>query len=82
MVREYLLKHFDACKAIRPTVGQMTPAEKSGAARHECGSVRCITAFLGEENWSKSRVGRLLARFQARLWRDNVLKEESASEAS
>ena len=52
--------HPEACKAIHPTVGQMTSKQKSGEARHEHGSVSCVVAFLGEENWSHRKVGDLL----------------------
>jgi hypothetical protein len=35
-----------------------TPQSRDG--QHEHGSLSCIVAFLGETNWSRSKVGRIL----------------------
>jgi hypothetical protein len=51
-------------KLARPTMGQANSQRERQAVtqaeqNHIHGSVRCITAFFGDKNWSESKVGRL-----------------------
>jgi ParB-like nuclease domain len=65
--RERLLKNPELCKL--PHRGA---ASKTGE-QHEHGSERCIAAYLGEENWGKTKVDRLLqlaTNFDRSLLRD------------
>jgi hypothetical protein len=54
LAKKYIVEHPEACKVSH----RGTPS-KTGE-QHEHGSVNCVAAFLGEENWSRSQVGRLL----------------------
>ncbi len=61
MAREYLKKHPEACKLDRPTVGRSSyGGVRKGCEVGQHGSMTCVSAFLGEKNWSRSKVGRLL----------------------
>ena len=56
MVQEKLQDGTFKCRGISAHDGQ-----KIGRGRpHECGSEHCISAFLGDKNWSRSKVNRLL----------------------
>ncbi len=63
LAKRYLLEHSEACKARCPTVGRLGQREKQAATQHQHGSVSCIVAFLGKENWSHRKVGDLLMIF-------------------
>jgi|GEM_PF-1450057 len=58
-------KHLGANPAAcawqpRPNVGRGTRDEKTAKTLHEHGSSECISAFLGENSWSKTKVQDLL----------------------
>jgi ParB-like nuclease family protein len=55
--RERLLKNPELCKQL---AHDEPPVAKHGHAQHEHGSERCVAAYLGEENWSRPKVNRLL----------------------
>lgn len=58
IARNHLRKHPEACK--QQVSGNRTAVKKHGHEQ-ECqhGSVRCLLAFLGEKNWSKTKVADL-----------------------
>jgi hypothetical protein len=60
LAKHYLETHPTACKLVRPTVGQTKNPKDHGDVLHEHGSLNCIVAFLGESNWSRSKVDRVL----------------------
>jgi hypothetical protein len=52
--QKFLKEHSVSCK-----VSHRGTASKTGE-QHEHGSLNCIVAFLGDANWSRSKVGRIL----------------------
>jgi hypothetical protein len=59
VAKKFLLGHPEACKLISSHRG--TESNPKGAGRHhEHGSLDCIVAFLGESNWSRSKVDRII----------------------
>jgi len=65
LAQRWLKAHPESCKLACPTVGQANSRRERQAAtqaeqNHEHGSVRCVSKFLGEFNWSKTTVARLL----------------------
>lgn len=54
MAQKYLREHPEACKThpVRRAQG--------GGSPHEHGSEHCVSAFLGEENWSRDKVHGLI----------------------
>lgn len=61
--RKFLLKHNEACKVDVSSHGG-TKRDSLGRVNegkpHEHGSLNCVVAFLGDANWSRSKVGRIL----------------------
>ncbi len=53
LTRKFLRENHNTC----PLSGQVLP--KGGNIKHECGSVRCVSTFLGEKNWSRTKVSEL-----------------------
>jgi hypothetical protein len=58
---KWLKANVDSCKTARPTTGRTNMIrEGCFAEKPEYGGCTCITAFLGEANWSRSKVRRCL----------------------
>jgi hypothetical protein len=57
-----LKEHPATCKVDSPSHrGTGSKAyDKQAADKHDHGSLNCIVAFLGDANWSRSKVGRIL----------------------
>jgi len=73
--REYLRKNPTACKYV-PSNGRTAHPEKARhTSSHEHGSVDCVLSFLGENNWSRSKVADFLL-MASNL--DEVVKQQIA----
>jgi hypothetical protein len=72
VARRYLQEHPETCKYLS---GTLTDIPKGGDKKHEHGSVRCLLAFLGKDNWNRDKIDSLVSiadRFDAALLRDVV----------
>src|ERR1700687_181535 len=63
--KEYVIEHPMACKRFGlPTVSKPKHEGRGGVtvgcAVGDHGGQECISAFLGETNWSRSKVGRVI----------------------
>ena len=59
MAKNWLEKNPESCQVSHDGTGG-SKREQGGGSEHKHGSVRCITAFLGTENWSKTKVANIL----------------------
>jgi hypothetical protein len=50
----------EVCKVEPSSHGGTQPRSKFASKEHEHGSLNCIVAFLGESNWSRSKVDRII----------------------
>jgi|SRR5579862_2543772 len=55
--QRWLIAHPESCKYLSQYDSGIP---KGGEKKHEHGSSRCVSAFLGPENWTQSTVNRLL----------------------
>jgi hypothetical protein len=62
LAKRYLEANPTACKVVPSHGGtKLSSRGRDGeGASHEHGSLNCIVAFLGESNWSRSKVDRVL----------------------
>lgn len=57
--KELLIKNTEWCKNVIASHRETESNPKGAGAPHKHGSVECIQEFLGENNWSRAKVGRL-----------------------
>lgn len=57
LAKKYVTEHPESCKEYPSHSGTSI---KGGDKKHEHGSLNCIVAFLGETNWSRSKIGRVI----------------------
>ena len=58
--KKFLIEHPEACKVNHPSHGGTGGKRpQGGGSEHEHGSLNCVVAFLGDANWSRSKIGRI-----------------------
>jgi hypothetical protein len=69
MARDHLREHPEACKVEFPSHRGIKTSPKGGrppisdCERGKHGTVTCVAAFLGEKNWSRTRIDAPLSVF-------------------